>query len=242
MFKSLLMEFIGTFFLVFVFVASRNALAVAAVLMLMIYVGAHISGAQYNPAVTFGMLVMGKLTNSKAVGYIITQFLAGIVAMIVLAVLGGRDVMVRPAESVTLLQAGLVEFLFTFTLVLTVFMTMADRKFMENSYYGIAVGLNILVGAVTAGAVSGGVFNPVVGIAPQLYRLFTGGNMMLEVVALYLVAPVFGGLMAAVVYTIFTGKEKLTHEHNEHKHEEEKHHHHKSVDEINLDTLVTPAT
>ena len=240
MFKSLLMEFIGTFFLVFVFVASGNALAVAAVLILMIYVGAYVSGGQYNPAVTFGLLVAGKLTNSKAVGYIITQFLAGIVAIVALTTLGGRDIVVRPAESVTLLQAGLAEFLFTFTLVLTVFMTMVDRKFMENSYYGIAVGLNILVGALSVGAISGGAFNPVVGIAPQIYRLFTGGNMMFEFVSLYLVAPVFGGLMAAVVYTVLTSKEKPSHEHDEHKHTEEKHHHH-PVDEINLDALVTPA-
>jgi phosphate/sulfate permease len=59
---------------------------------------------------------------------------------------------------------------------------------------------------------------------------------MPEVIALYIVAPMFGGLLAAIVYGILGTKEKHTHEHKEV--EEEKHHHHKSVDELNLDTLV----
>lgn len=236
MLKALLMEFIGTFFLMFVFAASGNAIAVALVLMLMIYVGANISGGQYNPAVTFGLFVAGKLSSDKVVGYIITQFLAGLSAIAVFGLLGGKDLVVRPAEGATLMQAALAEILFTFTLVLTVFMTMIDRKHIENSYFGLAVGLNVLVGAFSVGTISGGVFNPVLGIAPQIYRLFTGSNVMPEVIALYIVAPMFGGLLAAIVYGILGTKEKHTHEHKEV--EEEKHHHHKSVDELNLDTLV----
>ena len=153
MLKALLMEFIGTFFLMFVFAASGNAIAVAIVLMLMIYVGANVSGGQYNPAVTFGLFVAGKLSSDKVVGYIITQFLAGLSAIAVFGLLGGKDLVVRPSESATLMQAALAEILFTFSLVLTVFMTMIDRKHIENSYFGLAVGLNVLVGAFSVGTI-----------------------------------------------------------------------------------------
>ncbi len=234
MMKSLLMELIGTFFLVFVFMASGNAIAVAAVLMLMIYVGSHVSGAQYNPAVTFGLLVANKMTGYKAVAYIITQFIAGLFAVIVVSVLGGRSFVVSPAANIPLLQAALAEFIFTFSLVLTVFMTMVDRKQGENPFYGVAVGLNILAGALSVGALSGGAFNPVIGVVPQLYRLFTGESIMLQSVALYTIAPLFGGLVAALVYGVLASKEKVSHEHKE---EGEKHHH-KVVDDLNLDNLV----
>lgn len=233
MMKSLLMEFLGTFFLVFVFAASGNALAVAAVLTLMIYVGAQVSGAQYNPAVTFGMLVAGKITNSKAVGYMIIQFIAGILAVVAVSTLGGRSFVVSPGENVGILQAALAEFMFTFTLVLTVFMTMVDRKHTENPFYGVAVGLNILAGALSVGALSGGTFNPVIGVAPQLYRLFTGESIVVQSVAVYTIAPLFGGMLAALAYGVFSAKDKHPHEHPVH---EEKHHH--ATQDVTLDNLV----
>ena len=236
MLKALLMEFIGTFFLMFVFASSGNAFAVALVLMLMVYVGAHVSGGQYNPAVTFGLFVAGKLSSDKVLGYIITQCIAGLSAIAIFSLLGGKELVVRPAESANLFQSALAETIFTFSLVLTVFMTMVDRKSAENSYFGLAVGLNVIVGAFTVGAISGGVFNPVLGIAPQLYRLFTGGSVMPEVIALYLIAPMFGALIASIAYNVLATKDKHSHEHRDS--EGEKHHHDKSVDELNLDTLI----
>lgn len=229
------MEFIGTFFLMFVFAASGNAIAVALVLMLMVYLGANISGGQYNPAITFGLFIAGKLPNERVVGYIITQFIAGLSAIAVFTLLGGKDLVVRPAESATLFQAALAEILFSFTLVLTVFITMVGRKSVENQFFGIAVGLNILVGAFAVGAISGGIFNPVLGISPQIYRLFTGSTIIPEVIALYLIAPIFGALLASIVYGLLGSKEKHTHDH---KDAEVEKHHHKSVDDLNLDTLV----
>lgn len=228
------MEFIGTFFLMFVFAASGNAIAVALVLIVIIYMGAHVSGGHYNPAVTFGLFVGGKLPGDKTIGYIITQFIAGMFAIFVFSTLGGRDLLVRSSESATLLQAALAEMIFTFSLVLTVFMTMVDRKPGENSYFGLAIGLNVLIGALSVSAISGAVFNPVIGIAPQIYRLFTGSNIMLDMVALYLIAPMFGGILAAVAYNILASKDK----HTEREHDEHKNHKHKSVEDLNLDTLI----
>ena len=236
MLKALVMEYIGTFFLMLVFATSGNAFAVALVLMLMVYIGAHVSGAQYNPAVTFGLFVAGKISSNKVMSFIVTQFIAGISAIAVYSLLGGKELIVRPAATATLFQSVLAETLFSFSLVLTVFMTMVDRKSEENSYFGLAVGLNVIVGAFAVGAISGGVFNPVLGIAPQIYRLFTGGSIMPEVIALYLIAPMFGALIASIVYNILASKDRHSHTHGGTN--VEQHHHEKSVDQIDPETLI----
>src|ERR1700704_4130484 len=71
-------EFIGTFFLVLTIGCTVIGggsgviapLAIGAALMVMIYAGGHISGAHYNPAVTLGVLIRGKLSAGDAVPYI----------------------------------------------------------------------------------------------------------------------------------------------------------------------------
>ncbi len=235
--KALLMEFIGTFFLMLVVAISGNAIAAALMLTLMIYIGVHVSGGQYNPAVTFALFVAGKLAHERMIPYIIVQFLAGIAAMGVFAFMGGKNFMVRPAENALFLQAVIAEILFTFTLVLTVFMTMIDKKSQGNSYFGLAVGLNVVLGAFAVGGLSGGVFNPVVGIAPQLFRIFTGNTVVLEAVALYAVAPVIGGLMAAVAYKMLVHQEV---EHHEKKEDTKNKHHHAS--DLDVEALISSAS
>ena len=80
-------EFIGTFFLVLTIGCTGIGagtgviapLAIGAALMVMIFAGGHISGAHYNPAVTLGVLMRGRLNVADAVPYILSQ-LAGAAA------------------------------------------------------------------------------------------------------------------------------------------------------------------
>src|ERR1700754_4821237 len=87
--RKLVVEFIGTFFLVFTVGASvRTAttlapLAIGAALMVMVYAGGHISGGHYNPAVTMAALVRGRIGGGEAVGYWLAQFVAGVLAALV---------------------------------------------------------------------------------------------------------------------------------------------------------------
>src|SRR5438067_1520704 len=68
-------EFIGTFFLVLTIGctgigASSGViapLAIGAALMVMVFAGGHISGAHYNPAVTLGVLIRGRLNVAAVV-------------------------------------------------------------------------------------------------------------------------------------------------------------------------------
>src|SRR3981189_1418934 len=87
--RKLVVELIGTFFLVFTVGASVRGgstlapLAIGAVLMVMIYAGGHISRAHYNPAGTMAALARGRIGMGEAVGYWVTQFVAGVLAALV---------------------------------------------------------------------------------------------------------------------------------------------------------------
>src|ERR1700738_370771 len=87
LFRKWIVEFIGTFFLVYVIgcVSLQDhvllgPLAIGAGLMTMIFAGGHISGAHYNPAVTLGMLIRKKITGVEAAFYMVAQVLAGCLA------------------------------------------------------------------------------------------------------------------------------------------------------------------
>lgn len=206
MLKASIIEFIGTFFIVLTLAASGSFLAVALVYMVMIYVGAHISGGQYNPALTLGLLSIGKLHTHKALTYIVAQFLGGLAALGVFVFLGGKAFTVSPAGSASFLQSTVAEMIFSFLFIFTVFFTMVDKKAAGNSYYGIAIGLSYLIGSTVIGSISGGMFNPVVGIIPQVFRYVTGGGFTPETIALYAIAPVLGGIAAAQLYEFIIEK------------------------------------
>ena len=69
----LLVEFVGTFFLVFAICFTANPLAVGLILAAMVYMGKHISGGHYNPAVSIAVWLRGKMKNVEMVWHIIAQ-------------------------------------------------------------------------------------------------------------------------------------------------------------------------
>ena len=195
--KPFLFEMLGTFFLVFVIaISSGNVVAAAAILAIMIYAGGPVSGGHFNPAVTLGVTMLGKLSVNKMWQYWTAQFLGSLIAVGLVHLMSGVVLNVARTDSATLSQAFIVEFIFTFSLVLTVLMT-AYHKVAPNSYFGIAIALNIVVAAYTVGPVSGAILNPALGMIPTLYRMATGSVFQLDNVFLYAAAPLLGGLCAA---------------------------------------------
>ena len=138
-------EFIGTFFLVFTVgmcvikpdVGNFAPLAIGSVLMVMIYAGGHISGGHFNPAVTLAVWLRGKCSTSDVPGYMAAQIVAGVVAAVAALYLKGNPT-VTPGE----LKVGpslLAEFLGTFALAWTVLNTATAKATAGNSNYGLAI-------------------------------------------------------------------------------------------------------
>lgn len=203
--REYLTEAIGTFFLVLTvcLTVSGNVpmapLAIGASLMIMVYMGGHISGGHYNPAVTLAVAMRGKLPMKQVVPYWAAQLAGAIAAAYVGYIVMNKTFAPMPGEGVTVIEALIVEFLYTFALCLVVLQTATSSKTQGNSYYGLAIGFTIVVAAFAGGGVSGGAFNPAVGAGPTLVSLIFGGGWLANL-WIYLVGPLLGGAAAAWVF------------------------------------------
>lgn len=211
-----LMEFIGTFFLVFAIAMSTTvggagamaSLAIGLMLAVMVYAGGHVSGAHYNPAVTLAVTLRGKCDLKDVPGYVGAQIAGAAGAAAIASYLGsdffgpGGPGMIGISEQVTLVQALLVEALCTFALAFVV-LNVATAKGTEGNYiYGLAIGLTVTTCAYLGGAVSGGAFNPAVYFGPTIVGLIKGVDGAFAHSILYAAGPLAGGALAAVVFKI----------------------------------------
>ncbi len=203
---KLITEFLGTFFLVLtigltVLIGREFApVAIAAVLIAMIYMGGHVSGAHYNPAITLAIWLRGRIPISEVLPYIGIQVLAAIVGALAAYLVTGDVLEVTPAEETGLGAFFLLELLFTFALALVILNVATSTGTAGNDHYGIAIGLIVLGGALVAGPISGGAFNPAVALGPILVDVFVGEGLTISNLWIYLVSTFAGGALAAFVF------------------------------------------
>src|SRR5580704_7138350 len=158
--------------------------------MVMIFAGGHISGGHFNPAVTLGVWLRGKCEAKDVTPYMISQILGAVLAAFTVKFLKG-GASVTPLQAATL-PALLAEFLFNFALVYVVLNTATAKGTSGNSFYGLAIGFTVLVGAFSVGNISGGAFNSAVAVGISCMGLSPWLNIWI-----YLVADFFGGAAAA---------------------------------------------
>src|ERR1700739_4826355 len=199
LFRKLIVEFIGTFFLVYVIGCVSlqehvllGPLAIGASLMVMIFAGGHVSGAHYNPAVTLGVWIRGACNGLQAVCYIVAQILAAFAASIAVTFLFGHTI--TPGGTASTIQVILAEFLGTFALVYTVLNVATAPATAGNSFYGLAIGFTVFVQAVAVGAISGGAFNPAVVVGGFLMGELTAGTLWMYWLSQLIAAAVAAGV------------------------------------------------
>src|SRR5215831_5050419 len=206
---KLLTEFVGTFIFLSVIALSGPAgalapLAIGGALMVMVYMGGHISGGHYNPAVSFGVFLRRKIDARTLVSYWLTQLVAGALAFVFGYLVSGRTPGIQPGSGVFTVSALAIEILFTVGLVLVVLNVAATAATEGNSFYGLAIGFTIVVAAFVGGPISGGAFNPAVGFGATLgSALFANGSW--ADLWLYLVGPLAGAAIAAGVHLLQEG-------------------------------------
>ena len=204
--RKYITEFIGTFFLVLTVglpVLGESPLAPLAIgssLMVMVYMGGHVSGGHYNPAVSLAVLLRGKMTSAGEFAmYVISQCVGAVAAALVVYAILGRTFAPAPAATATVTGALMVEVLYTFALALVVLNSAVAVKTLGNSFYGLAIGFTIVVAAFAGGPISGGAFNPAVGLGPIIVDALLGGGTVANL-WIYLVGPLVGGALAAGVF------------------------------------------
>ena len=194
-------EFIGTFFLsltictaaVYGSAGEYAPFGIAATLMVMIYAGGHISGAHYNPAVTVSIYLRGACEKDEVLPYIASQVIAAVSAAIVV------ENLLRPNEVVLGFELGtdaiVAELLFTFALAYVILNVATTESTSGNGYFGAAIALVVLAGAITVGSISLASFNPAVTSA-----LIVSGKLTLADSWMHFVPQFVGAVLATYVY------------------------------------------
>jgi len=164
-------------------ILSENAVwagvAVACVLLASIYSIGNVSGANFNPAVS---LALGLLETMGGNGmsweqvcvYACVQALGGMAAGICYTSLFQTGFALAPSKNFTLIEAGICEVLYTFMLCFVVLNVTAAKKRGTNDFFGLAIGLVIVAGSYSGGAVSGGCYNPAVAAGVDISFQFSG--------------------------------------------------------------------
>ena len=213
-FRALLSEFVGTFAIVFVGVGAivadhvtngalgltGIALAFGFVVAAMATATAQVGGGHLNPAVSFGMLISGRMKLWDCLGYTFAQCCGGVAAMVILttavsplALEAVNYGITAVGEGATPRMAFVMEIVLTFFLVFTAFGTVVDQRAPKLGALlaGFAVAMCVLVG----GPVSGAALNPARWLGPAVIS----GDFYDWWV--YAVGPLAGGLLAAVLYS-----------------------------------------
>jgi MIP family channel proteins len=227
MWEQLVAEVLGTFALVFIGAGAvvvltpqlgggtailGVALAHALVLAVMVSNLGHISGAHFNPAVTIGVWVAGKIETVRAGLYLLAQLVGAALGAGLLRLVLHEDLwratslglpQINRALQVTDLQAVLIEGILTFFLVLTVFATAIDDRGVFTSVAGLTIGLVLGFDILMGGTLTGASMNPGRSFGPAL---IAGDWTDFWV---YVVGPVSGAVAAASVYlfTFLRGRE-----------------------------------
>ena len=207
--KKYIAEFIGTFFLVLtvgctVIPGAAGViapLAIGAALMVMVYAGGHISGGHFNPAVTLAVFIRGRCEAKDVIPYWVAQLLAGAAAALVAVFLVGKCG--TPMEIKNVPVAFVAEFLFTFALAYVVLNCATSKDSANNSFYGLAIGMTVMVGAFSVGALSGGAFNPAVALGVAMMKLVNFADIWIHVVA-----DLAGGVVAGLTFKFLNPTDK----------------------------------
>ena len=206
--RKYLAEAIGTFALVFcgtgaiiinqetngIISNSGIAITFGLIVMVMIYALGDISGAHFNPSVTFGFALLGKFPINQIIQYIASQLAGAIFASLLLKLLFPANILLgSTTPSGTIYQSFILEMILSFFLMIVILSVSHGSK-EQGMFAGIAIGATVLLEAMFAGPISGASMNPARSIAPAIV---TGHYQHLWI---YILAPVIGVIIAVSVY------------------------------------------
>ncbi|MBR4112648.1 MAG: aquaporin [Ruminiclostridium sp.] len=210
--RKYIAEFIGTFVLVLFACGTAamtgcsttsfdtayllTALAFGLVIVAMAYSIGNVSGCHINPAVSIAMLVSGKMSVKDFIGYVVSQFLGAIAgAGVLMAIIGTeRGLGANGLFENDILKSLIIEVILTFVFVIAILGV--TSKVENGKVAGLVIGLTLTLVHIFGIAFTGTSVNPARSFGPAL---FVGGDALANV-WIFIVAPLVGGALAAVVY------------------------------------------
>jgi aquaporin Z len=217
--KKYLAELLGTFVLVLigtgaVVIAGKSlgvlgiAFAFGIAVLVMVYAIGPISGCHINPAITIAMLANGKIASKDAIIYIVVQCIGAVIAsVLLLSIMTGDPTYSLAVNGLgqngygsaslggySLMSCLITEIVLTFIFLMVIFG--ATSKAAPAGFAGIAIGLSLFIIHLFGIMVSGASVNPARSLGPAL---IVGGTALAQL-WLYIVAPIIGALVAALVW------------------------------------------
>lgn len=196
-------------------------LAIGSMLMVMVFAGGHLSGANYNPAITLALRLCGrdKITTKRAFAYVALQLFGGFLGALTAAGLHSRHSppLAGPhtGDGYEPAQAFGAELLFTMILAHVVLNVATVQATADNHFYGLSIGFAVTVGAVSVGRISGGAFNPAVAfglsMAAAVFDSTNSNAGHIDEMWIYWVGPMMGASIAACLFYVANGKDYLLH-------------------------------
>ncbi|MBQ8687192.1 MAG: MIP family channel protein [Ruminococcus sp.] len=186
------------------------SVAFGLVIVAMAYSVGNISGCHINPAVSLGMLIAGKMSVTDFIGYVISQFLGGIVgAAALVGILGGTEYGLgtngygdASVMGATMTQAIAIEVILTFVFVFAILGV--TSKAQNSAVAGIVIGLTLTLVHILGVPFTGTSVNPARSFGPALFM----GSEALSQVWVFIVAPLIGAAIAAVVFRLLQPEDK----------------------------------
>ncbi len=192
------------------------SLAFGIAVVAMAYAIGPISGCHINPAITISMLVAKKISAADSVGYILAQFAGATFAAFLLRAiqtgapgfsmgewaLGSNGWGPGYLGNYSTIAAFLTETVLTFLFLFVIFATTSKQG--NANMAGLAIGLTLVLIHMVAIPITGTSVNPARSFGPAVFA----GGKALQQLWLFMVAPVAGGICAAILWrTVFEGKE-----------------------------------
>ena len=186
-----------------------TALAFGLVIVGMAYSIGNISGCHINPAVSLGVLMTGGMPVSEFIGYVISQCIgafagAGLLALIfgvggVEDKTGGFGSNGLAGVSGNPVAGLLVEAVLTFVFVFAI-LGVTSKKAGHGSFGGLVIGLTLTLVHILGIGRTGTSVNPARSFGPALVAAFTGNTEPITALWVFVVGPLVGAALAAVVY------------------------------------------
>ena len=189
-----------------------TALAFGLTIVGMAYCVGNISGCHINPAVSLAVFMTGGMTASELIGYIISQCIGALVGSGLLALIfdlgdvtdmtGGLGTNGLAGVNDSIVAGLLVEFILTFLFVLTI-LGVTSKKANHGSFGGLVIGLTLTWVHILGIGLTGTSVNPARSFGPAIIAALTGNTAPLGSLWIFIVAPLAGGAVAALVHKYF---------------------------------------
>lgn len=191
-------ETFGTMILVIMFGLTSDPLALGLVLATLIYGGMFVSGAHFNPAVSFAYFLKKDISFRVFVGFSISQILGAFAASGILLMITDKVFYLEPPTSSTAPQKIIIELLLTFLLVYAYLNLINNKAGEKNRMNALGIGLTLVATILIGKNISGACLNPALSIGTSIVDYFAvKGNSAVHI-SLYTIAPISGAALATL--------------------------------------------